>query len=81
MPGVAMPNFLRRSIEVAKAGVYNLRIHHDRVVQPLLRDWQIADLTGLTARAAEIQEKIMAIPDQLIEKAERFEKRVGLAPA
>jgi len=81
MPGVAMPNFLRRSIDVAKAGVYNLRIHHDKVVQPLLRDWHIADLTGLTTKAAEIQDKIMALPDQIMEKAERFERRVGMAPA
>ena len=81
MPGVAMPNFLRRSIEVAKAGVYNLRIHHDRVVQPLLRDWKIADLTDLKPAAAEIQEKIMALPDQILEQAERFEKRVGISYA
>jgi acyl-[acyl-carrier-protein] desaturase len=81
MPGIAMPNFLRRSIEVAKAGVYNLRIHHDRVVQPLLKDWMIADLTGLTAHAAEVQEKIMALPAEIISQAERFEKRVGMATA
>ena len=60
---------------------YNLRIHHDKVVQPLLRDWHIADLTGLTVKAAEIQEKILALPDQIMEKAERFERRVGMAPA
>ena len=81
MPGVAIPGFMRRSIDVAKAGVYNLRIHHDRVVTPLLRDWQIGDLTGLTNKAAEFQDKIMAIPADIMEKAERFEKRVGLAPA
>lgn len=81
MPGVAMPNFLRRSIEVAKAGVYNLRIHHDRVLQPLIRDWKIGDLTDLRPHAAELQEKIMSLPDQILEQAERFEKRVGLSPA
>ena len=81
MPGVAIPGFLRRSIDVAKAGVYNLRIHHDRVVTPLLRDWRIADLTGLSTRAAEIQDKIMALPAEIMEKAERFEQRVGLSPA
>jgi hypothetical protein len=48
---------------------------------PLLRDWQIADLTGLTVKAAELQDKIMAIPADIMEKAERFEKRVGLSPA
>ncbi|MDH3189846.1 MAG: acyl-ACP desaturase [Acidimicrobiia bacterium] len=79
MPGIAMPNFLRRSIEVAKAGVYNLRIHHDRVVTPLIRDWKIADLVDLKPAAAELQEKIMAIPAQLMEQAERFEKRVGMS--
>ena len=81
MPGIAMPNFVRRSVAVAKAGVYNLRIHHDRVVLPVLKDWKIADLSGLTGAAAELQEKIMALPDQIMENAERFEKRVGMAPA
>ena len=81
MPGVAVPGFMRRSINVAKAGVYNLRIHHDRVVTPLLRDWQIGNLAGLTNKASEFQDKIMAIPADIMEKAERFEKRVGLAPA
>jgi len=80
MPGAAMPRFLRRSIDVAKAGVYNLRIHHDRVVVPLLKDWSIGDLTGLTTAAAEVQEKIMALPAQIMEKAERFERRVGIVP-
>jgi acyl-[acyl-carrier-protein] desaturase len=81
MPGVAMPNFVRRSIEVAKAGVYNLRIHHDRVVVPLIKDWNIGNLTGLKPAAAEIQEKIMAIPDQLMRQAEIFERRVGISYA
>ena len=81
MPGVAMPNFLRRSIEVAKAGVYNLRIHHDRVLVPLIKDWNIENLTGLTPAAAELQEKILQIPAQILRKAELFEKRVGISYA
>lgn len=81
MPGVAMPRFVRRSLEVAKAGVYNLRIHHDKVVMPVLRDWRIANLTGLKPTAAELQEKIMAVPAQIMEKAERFEKRMGMSYA
>jgi acyl-[acyl-carrier-protein] desaturase len=79
MPGVAMPNFLRRSVEVAKAGVYNLRIHHDRVVVPLIKEWKIADLTDLKPAAAELQDKIMSLPAQIMSKAERFEKRVGMS--
>ena len=81
MPGVAIPGFVRRSIDVAKAGVYNLRIHHDRVVMPLLKDWKIADMTDLTGKAAEFQDKIMALPAEIMTKAETFEKRIGLSPA
>ncbi|MGD2042295.1 MAG: acyl-ACP desaturase [Acidimicrobiia bacterium] len=81
MPGVAMPNFLRRSIEVAKAGVYNLRIHHDRVLLPLIKDWNIEGLTGLTPAAAALQEKILALPARILHKAEIFEKRVGISYA
>lgn len=81
MPGVAMPNFLRRSVEVAKAGVYNLRIHHDRVLEPLIRDWKIGDLTDLSPVAAELQEKIMALPGRILRQAEIFEKRVGISYA
>lgn len=81
MPGAAMPNFLRRSIQVAKAGVYNLRIHHDRVLTPLLKDWDIGGLTDLKPMAAESQEKIMNLPNLILRRAEAFEKRVGISYA
>lgn len=81
MPGVGMPNFLRRSVEVAKAGVYNLRIHHDGVILPLLRYWGIADLEDLTPAAAEMQEKILALPAKLLRRAEVVERRLSMSPA
>jgi acyl-[acyl-carrier-protein] desaturase len=79
MPGVGIPGFLRRSIDIAKAGVYNLRVHHDNVIMPLIRQWGIADLTGLDDKATELQEKLMALPAEIIHKAERFEARFGMA--
>jgi acyl-[acyl-carrier-protein] desaturase len=66
---------------VAKAGVYNLRIHHDRVLLPLIKDWNIEGLTGLTPAAAALQEKILALPARILHKAEIFEKRVGISYA
>jgi acyl-[acyl-carrier-protein] desaturase len=78
MPGTVIPGFLRRSIEIAKAGVYNLRIHHDRVIQPLLREWNINAIQGLNTRAAEFQDKLMNLPAQIIAKAERFEGRFAM---
>jgi len=79
MPGVGIPGFLRRSIDIAKAGVYNMRIHHDRVVKPLLEQWKIADLTDLSAKASEFQEKVLALPASIVEKAERFEARYAVS--
>ena len=75
MPGVGIPGFIRRSIDMARAGIYNLRIHHDQIVKPLLDQWGIERLTDLTARAAEFQDKLMAFPADLLRQAERFEAR------
>jgi hypothetical protein len=51
------------------------------VVLPLIKDWKIADLVGLKPAAAELQDRILALPAQIMEKAERFEKRVGMSYA
>ncbi len=75
MPGFAMPRFLRRSVQIAKAGIYNLRLHHDRVVVPVLRDWGVGSLTGLDAEGQKYQDLIMAYPTELLEQAEKFESR------
>jgi acyl-[acyl-carrier-protein] desaturase len=81
MPGTSIPGFVRRAVEMARAGVYNLRVHHDRVLVPLIRDWGVEHLEGLNARARELQQKIMELPAQVMRKAEVFERRIGMAPA
>jgi acyl-[acyl-carrier-protein] desaturase len=78
MPGKVIPGFLKRSIDIAKAGVYNLRIHHDRVIQPLLREWGIDALSGLSHKATEIQERLMNLPAQIMSRAEKFEARYAM---
>jgi len=80
MPGTGIPRYLRRAIAMAKSGVYNLRIHADGVVSPLLRDWRIADLHGLDAEGRQAQEKLLRLPDTLLRAAEAFERRVGMSP-
>lgn len=79
MPGAGIRGFQRRSLEIAKAGVYNMRIHHDGVIMPLIKQWGIETLEGLDARASELQEKLMALPAELVRKAERFEARYSPA--
>jgi acyl-[acyl-carrier-protein] desaturase len=37
MPGSVVPGFARKAVQIARAGIYDLRIHHDDVIMPLLR--------------------------------------------
>ncbi len=43
MPGATMAGFRRNSMIIAKAGVYDLRLHHDEVIAPVLSFWKIDD--------------------------------------
>jgi acyl-[acyl-carrier-protein] desaturase len=81
MPGTTIPGFVRRAVEIARAGVYNLRIHHDRVLVPVIRDWGVDQLTGLSVKAQELQEKVLEIPAKVMRRAEIVERRLGIAPA
>jgi acyl-[acyl-carrier-protein] desaturase len=46
MPGSIIPGFARKAVQIAKAGIYDLRIHHDDVVMPLVRQWVCSTSKG-----------------------------------
>src|SRR5215470_4024182 len=49
MPGSVVPGFARKAVRIAQAGVYDLRIHHDDVIMPLVRHWRVFETGGLDA--------------------------------
>src|SRR3954469_18958072 len=52
MPGTGITDFGRHSALIARAGIYDLAIHHSQIVVPVvLKQWRMADLTGLTPEA------------------------------
>jgi acyl-[acyl-carrier-protein] desaturase len=54
MPGLDIPEFKQKAIEIAKAGIYDLRIHHDEVVLPVLfTHWKIDEVSGLSDEAEQ----------------------------
>ena len=69
MPGAAMPGFKDKAVEIAKAGIYDLRIHRDEVVLPVLfKHWKIDRITGLTDEAEQARDGIsdyLAALDQM----------------
>jgi len=77
MPGAGIPGFLRKAAQVARAGIYDLRIHRDEVLLPILRHWRLFELTGLDAAAEEARRRLSAHLDQLDRAAKRFEEKLA----
>lgn len=75
MPGAGMENFTRKAAQMAKAGIYDLRIHHDEVVWPLLRHWGIFEAENLTPAAEVRREELRQFLVGLEAQASRFEAR------
>jgi acyl-[acyl-carrier-protein] desaturase len=75
MPGSGIPGFSRRSLQIALAGIYDLRIHRDEVVGPVLKFWRLFELEGLTGQGEQARENLAAFLDELDRKAVRFEQK------
>ena len=76
MPGLELPSFREKAISIAKAGIYDLRIHHDQVLVPvLLKKWRLAEVQGLSDEAERARDEVMAFLPQLDDTATRYEER------
>lgn len=75
MPGAGMENFTRKAAQMAKAGIYDLRVHHDEVVWPLLNHWRVFDLDGLDPSAEMRRAELRAFLTDLDKQATRLEER------
>ncbi len=75
MPGSTIEGFTRRSLKIALAGIYDLRIHRDEVLAPVLRHWKLFELEGLSGEAERAREQLGAFLEQLETRAARFEEK------
>jgi acyl-[acyl-carrier-protein] desaturase len=82
MPGVGIEGFTRKALQMAQAGIYDLRIHHDEILWPLLRYWNLFDLEGLPPEAEQARDRLAAHLAKTDRLASRFEaKRMRAAEA
>jgi acyl-[acyl-carrier-protein] desaturase len=72
MPGANMANFRRNSTIIAKAGIYDLRLHHDEVVSPILRTWKVFERSDLGPAGEQAREQLAAFLTGLDAEATRF---------
>ncbi|MEF9881229.1 acyl-ACP desaturase [Streptomyces sp. P9-A4] len=75
MPGHGMPGFERAAVRIAVGGVYNLRVHHDDVLQPVLRHLKVMDISGLGPDGLKAQDELGVFLGDLDTQAARFDER------
>jgi acyl-[acyl-carrier-protein] desaturase len=75
MPGEGMTDFARNSVAIAKAGIYDLRLHHDEVISPVLRFWKIFERTDFGPRGEVAREELATFMAGLDAQATRFVER------
>ena len=72
MPGATMPDYARNAMTIAKAGIYDLRLHHDEVVMPILSYWKVFERTDLGPRGEMARQELSSFLTQLDATASRF---------
>jgi acyl-[acyl-carrier-protein] desaturase len=76
MPGEGIRNFLEQAFELSEAGVYDLPIHINQIVKPVvLGRWGLKGMVGLSDAAEKSRERTIKFIDIVSSKAKRFEEQ------
>ncbi|GGO71340.1 acyl-ACP desaturase [Nonomuraea cavernae] len=75
MPGSSIEGFTRKAMIIAHEGIYDLRLHLDDVLMPVLRQWAVFDKTGLDAEGERAREELAAFLAKTETTAARFVAR------
>src|SRR3954468_14564649 len=81
MPGSTIENFTRKSVQIALAGIYDLRIHRDEVLMPVLRQLRVFEREGLSGDGETSRAELTEFLAGLDKAATRFtEQREARRP-
>ena len=74
MPGTGIPDFDKHAQRIARAGIYDLNVHHEQILVPVVvRQWKVAELSGLNAEAEAARDRLMGY----LERTARISARVA----
>ncbi|HXQ59435.1 MAG TPA: acyl-ACP desaturase [Acidimicrobiales bacterium] len=66
MPGTGITGFAEHAKAIARAGIYDLRVHHDSILRPVvLGHWDIAGRQGLTPSAEKARTRLLQFISRL----------------
>ena len=78
MPGTGIPDFEMHARRIADAGIYNVAIHHDQILVPVvLGHFDVEHLEGLDAEAEAARERLIKRIDRIGRIGRRLEARRG----
>jgi acyl-[acyl-carrier-protein] desaturase len=78
MPGTGIPDFGEQAREIGRAGVYNLAIHFEQILVPLVvREWGVERLGRSGTAGAKARERIV----RHLDRVERYTHGVAVATA
>jgi acyl-[acyl-carrier-protein] desaturase len=77
MPGAGIPGFIRKAAQIAKAGIYDIRVHREDVLMPIIKYWGIFELEGLNAAAEAARKRLAEHLEALDVAAKKFEERLA----
>lgn len=87
MPGVGIPDFDVHARAIARHQIYDLVIHHEKILVPVvLNHWKVEDLTGLSDQAEAARDRLVERIGRIGKAARRMRERmvegdVALTPA
>ncbi len=86
MPGTGIAGFKAHALAIANAGIYDLVIHHDKILVPcVLRHWKLEALEGLNDAAEKARDRLFAQMARIkkvgTRLADKRDARLAAAPA
>jgi acyl-[acyl-carrier-protein] desaturase len=79
MPGTGIPGFTDHARAIAKAGIYDLVIHYEKILLPLVtRHWAVAGVSGLNAAGEQAREKLLSHLERLAKVARRLTDKAAV---
>ena len=76
MPGTGIVDFDAHARAIARAGIYDFKIHHDQILMPVVvRHWGIEKLTALTDAAERARDALLTRIRRIGKAGERLARR------
>jgi acyl-[acyl-carrier-protein] desaturase len=76
MPGTGIPGFAQHAKAIARVGIYDLDVHHDSILKPVvLGHWDVAGRQGLTPSAEAARTRLVQFITRLGRAAARVKER------